>query len=109
MRLLCGSHSALSTIYGGDYSSPRTFFKALPFSIASTNYCLWVAVELAMIATDMAEMIGAAIGFQLVRQFPLWIGAILAAVSSFALLGIRTALTKGYRVIEFVIMALLPS
>ncbi len=67
---------------------------------------LWIAAELAMIATDMAEIIGAAIGFQLVCNFPLWAGAVLAAVSSFALIGIRSALKKGYRYIEFVIMAM---
>uniref|UniRef100_A0A7S3LCN8 Uncharacterized protein n=1 Tax=Amphora coffeiformis TaxID=265554 RepID=A0A7S3LCN8_9STRA len=31
---------------------------------------LWLAAELAMIATDMAEIIGAAVGFQLVCNFP---------------------------------------
>jgi manganese transport protein len=54
----------------------------------------------------MAEMIGAAIGFQLVCNFPLWAGAVLAAVSSFALIGIRSAFTRGYRYIEFTIMTL---
>ena len=67
---------------------------------------LWMAAELAMIATDMAEMIGAAIGFQLVCNFPLWAGAVLAAASSFALIGIRSALKRGYRYIEFTIMAM---
>jgi manganese transport protein len=69
-------------------------------------YFLWLAAELAMIATDMAEMIGTAIGFQLVCNFPLWAGAILAAASSFALIGIRTMFTRGYRYIEFTIMSL---
>ena len=68
-------------------------------------YVLWMAAELAMIATDMAEIIGAAVGFQLVCDFPLWAGAILAAISSFALLAIRSAFTNGFRLIEFVIMA----
>lgn len=67
---------------------------------------LWGAAELAMIATDMAEIIGAAIGFSLIFSLPLWAGAILAGVSSFALLGIRTAHQQGYRVVELVIMAL---
>jgi len=67
---------------------------------------LWAAAELAMIATDMAEIIGAAIGFSLIFSFPLWAGAILAGVASFALLGVRTAYQRGYRAIEFTIMAL---
>lgn len=67
---------------------------------------LWIAAELAMIATDMAEMIGAAIGFQLVCHFPLWAGALMAATSSFILIGIRTMYQRGYRYIEFTIMSL---
>lgn len=67
---------------------------------------LWVAAELAMIATDMAEIIGAAIGFSLVFGLPLWAGAVLAAVASFALIGIKEASERGFRVAEFVVMAL---
>jgi manganese transport protein len=67
---------------------------------------LWGAAELAMIATDMAEIIGAAIGFSLVFSLPLWAGAILAGVASFALLGVRTAHKKGFRWVELTVMAL---
>lgn len=67
---------------------------------------LWIAAELAMIATDMAEIIGAAIGFSLIFNLPLWAGAVLAAFSSFALLGVKTAYDQGYRVVEFIIMSL---
>ncbi|WP_423746416.1 Nramp family divalent metal transporter (plasmid) [Haladaptatus sp. SPP-AMP-3] len=66
---------------------------------------LWAAAELAMIATDMAEIIGAAIGFSLIFQLPLWAGAILAGASSFALLGVRTAHKRGFRWVELVIMS----
>lgn len=67
-------------------------------------YILWAAAEIAMIATDMAEIIGAALGFQLIFNLPLWVGAILAAVFSFALIGIRSYFSKGFRIIEFVVM-----
>ncbi|MFB6121624.1 MAG: Nramp family divalent metal transporter [Halobacteriaceae archaeon] len=67
---------------------------------------LWAAAELAMIATDMAEIIGAAIGFSLLFALPLWAGAVLAGASSFALLGVRTAHRRGYRWIELTVMAL---
>ncbi len=67
---------------------------------------LWGAAELAMIATDMAEIIGAAIGFGLVFGLPLWAGAVLAAVASFALLGVKSASDSGFRVTEFVVMGL---
>lgn len=52
----------------------------------------------------MAEIIGAAIGFSLVFGLPLWAGAILAAVASFALLGIKSASEQGFRVTEVVVM-----
>ncbi|MFB6165022.1 MAG: Nramp family divalent metal transporter [Haloarculaceae archaeon] len=67
---------------------------------------LWGAAELAMIATDMAEIIGAAIGFSLVFSLPLWAGAVLAGASSFALLGVRTAHQRGFRWVELTIMSL---
>ncbi|MFB6154311.1 MAG: Nramp family divalent metal transporter [Haloferacaceae archaeon] len=69
-------------------------------------WVLWAAAELAMIATDMAEIIGAAIGFSLIFQLPLAAGAVLAGASSFALLGVRTAYHRGFRWVEFTIMAL---
>ncbi|MFB6172942.1 MAG: Nramp family divalent metal transporter [Haloarculaceae archaeon] len=69
-------------------------------------WVLWAAAELAMIATDMAEIIGAAIGFSLIFQLPLAAGAVLAGVSSFALLGVRTAYRRGFRWVEFTIMLL---
>ncbi|HKJ57939.1 MAG TPA: Nramp family divalent metal transporter, partial [Halobacteriales archaeon] len=67
---------------------------------------LWVAAELAMIATDVAEIIGAAIGFSLVFSLPLAAGAVLAGASSFALLGVRSAYRRGFRWVEFTIMAM---
>ncbi|WP_255666521.1 Nramp family divalent metal transporter [Haladaptatus sp. DYF46] len=70
-----------------------------------TVIVLWTAAELAMIATDMAEIIGAAIGFSLIFSLPLWAGAILAGASSFALLGVRTAHKRGFRWVELVIMS----
>ena len=69
-------------------------------------WMLWLAAELAMIATDMAEIIGAAIGFSLVFGLPLWAGAVLAALASFALIGIKEASERGFRVAEFVVMGL---
>lgn len=72
----------------------------------SLVWLLWAAAELAMIATDMAEIIGAAIGFSLIFGLPLWAGAILAGASSFALLGVRTAHQRGYRWVEFTILVM---
>lgn len=70
------------------------------------NFVLWVAAEIAMIATDIAEIIGAAIGFSLIFHLPLWAGAILAGASSCVLLKIKDAYEQGYRVVEYLIMGL---
>jgi len=66
-------------------------------------YVLWIAAEAAMVATDVAEILGAAIGFALLLAFPLWAGAVLAAVASFVLLAVRTAYRRGFRYIEVLI------
>jgi len=71
-----------------------------------TVYLLWAAAELAMIATDVAEILGSAIGFKLVLKLPLWVGAVLAAACAFLLLGLRSSIPQGYRVIEYIIMVL---
>ena len=39
----------------------------------------WVQAELIAMATDLAEFLGAALGFQLLFGLPLWMGAVLAA------------------------------
>ncbi|MFB6283378.1 MAG: Nramp family divalent metal transporter [Halobacteria archaeon] len=75
------------------------------FSRTKTVF-LWAVAEIAMIATDMAEIIGAAIGFSLLFGIPLIWGAVLSGVAAFALLGIRTMAKKGYRVVEVTIMVM---
>jgi manganese transport protein len=69
-------------------------------------FTLWIAAELAMIATDIAEIIGAAIGFSLIFHLPLWSGAILAGASSCILLKIKDVHEQGYRVVEYLIIGL---
>ncbi|MFB6096497.1 MAG: Nramp family divalent metal transporter [Haloferacaceae archaeon] len=66
-------------------------------------YVSWVAAELAMIATDIAEIIGAGIGFRLLFGVPLAGGAVLAGALSFLLLGARSAYRQGYRAFELLI------
>ena len=64
---------------------------------------LWVTAELAAVATDLAEFIGAALGFYLLLQIPLFPAALLTAVAVFAILALYR---YGYRSVEFVIMGL---
>jgi manganese transport protein len=62
--------------------------------------CIWVLMEIAAMATDLAEFIGAAIGFNLLLGIPLFPAGILTAVVTFLILGLER---YGFRSIEAVI------
>jgi manganese transport protein len=62
---------------------------------------LWVAAELAAAATDLAEFLGAALGFYLLFNINLFIAALITAVLVFLILAIEL---YGYRSLEQVIM-----
>lgn len=63
-------------------------------------YGLWLLMELVAIATDLAEFLGAALGFQLLFGVPLMIGAVLTAVVTLLILGLER---YGFRPLEAVI------
>jgi len=63
-------------------------------------YGMWVIMELVAIATDLAEFLGAAIGFQLLFGFPLIIGGVLTAICTFLILGLER---YGFRPLEIAI------
>ena len=67
-------------------------------------YALWVACELAIIACDLAEVIGTAIALQLLFGIPLVGGAILTALDAFLVL---LLMNKGFRYLEAFVIALL--
>lgn len=58
---------------------------------------LWIQGELVIIATDLAEFIGAALGLYLLFQIPLLEASIIAAIGSFAILELQR---RGYRALE---------
>ncbi len=68
------------------------------------NITLWLACELAIIACDLAEVIGTAIALQLLFGIPLVLGAILTALDAFLVL---MMLQRGFRWIEAFVVALL--
>lgn len=43
-------------------------------------YCLWVLAEIAIAATDLAEIIGSAVALNLLFNIPLYAGVIITAV-----------------------------
>ncbi|WP_234851827.1 Nramp family divalent metal transporter, partial [Brucella canis] len=65
---------------------------------------LWLLAELAICATDLAEVIGTAIGLNLLFGIPLEIGVILTAVDVLLVLYLQN---KGFRRVEALIITLL--
>ena len=64
---------------------------------------MWILMEVVAMATDLAEFIGAAIGFNLLFGIPLIWGGALAAVATFLILGLERF---GFRPLEAVIAAM---
>ncbi|NOU79719.1 Mn(2+) uptake NRAMP transporter MntH [Paenibacillus sp. LMG 31459] len=58
---------------------------------------LWIQSELVIIATDLAEFIGAALGLYLLFGIPMLPAALITAVGSFAILELQR---RGYRTLE---------
>ena len=68
------------------------------------SYPLWGLAELAICATDLAEVIGTAIGLNLLFGIPLELGVILTALDVFLILAMQRL---GFRYIEAFIVAML--
>jgi manganese transport protein len=67
-------------------------------------YPLWLFAEIAIIATDVAEVIGTAIGLNLLFGVPLEIGVLLTALDVFVVLLLQRL---GFRYLEAFIIAML--
>ncbi|GGA97131.1 divalent metal cation transporter MntH [Brucella endophytica] len=68
------------------------------------NWPLWFLAEIAICATDLAEVIGTAIGLNLLFGIPLEIGVVLTALDVFLVLYLQN---KGFRKVEALIITLL--
>lgn len=64
---------------------------------------LWVLAEGAIVATDLAEVIGTAIGLNLLFGIPLSLGVLLTALDVFLILWLQG---RGFRLLEAVVIAL---
>ncbi len=64
---------------------------------------MWALMEVVAMATDLAEFLGAAIGFNLLFGFPLIVGGLMTAVCTFLILGLQR---YGFRPLEIVITLL---
>ncbi len=66
-------------------------------------YTMWILMELVAMATDLAEFLGAALGFNLLLGVPLFIGGLLTAIVTFLILGLER---YGFRPLEAAITAM---
>ncbi|MEO7717883.1 MAG: Nramp family divalent metal transporter [Capsulimonas sp.] len=64
---------------------------------------LWIVVEIAMLATDMAEFLGAALGFKILFHIPLFPAALITGVIVFLVLAIYR---YGFRAFEGMVVAM---
>lgn len=64
---------------------------------------LWLVSELAAMATDVAEVLGAVIGLRLLFGMPLLAAGALTGLITFGLLGLQR---RGFRLLEFIIAAM---
>lgn len=64
---------------------------------------LWILMELVAIFTDLAEFLGAAVGFNLLLGIPMWVAGIITGITTFIILGLER---KGFRPMEAVITAM---
>jgi manganese transport protein len=69
-----------------------------------TSWPLWVVTEIAICATDLAEVIGTAIGLNLLFGIPLELGVLITALDVFLILWMQNL---GFRWIEAFIVTLL--
>ncbi|WP_052098431.1 Nramp family divalent metal transporter [Paenibacillus stellifer] len=68
------------------------------------SIALWIQSELVIMATDLAEFLGAALGLYLLFDIPMLAAAIITAAGSFAILELQR---RGYRSLEAGIAAMI--
>ncbi len=68
------------------------------------SFVLWILAEFAICATDLAEVIGTAIGLNLLFGIPLELGVVITALDVFLILGLQKL---GFRFVEALVIALL--
>eukprot|EP01052_Picozoa_sp_SAG31_P014225 SAG31_NODE_876_length_11307_cov_3.506781_1_plen_273_part_00 len=69
-----------------------------------TAHGLWLMTEIAIIGSDVQEIVGTAIGFQILLGLPLWLGSLLTAFDTAIFLGLQQL---GIRRLEAFIFGLL--
>ncbi len=70
-------------------------------------YPYWIQAEIVVIATDLAEFVGAAVGFKLLFGLPLMSGAIIAGIVTVALLMINNSRRHSQKPLELFVASIL--
>lgn len=70
-------------------------------------YVLWVMMEIAIAATDLAEVIGSAVAMNLLFGLPLWAGVLITAVDTMFILVFGTRSFRSLEVIVFTLCLLI--
>lgn len=70
----------------------------------SITWTMWILMELVAMATDLAEFLGAALGFSLLFHMPLWLAGIPTILITFLILALQA---RGFRPLEAVISGML--
>lgn len=65
-----------------------------------TSILLWIQAEFVIIATDLAEFIGAALGLYLIFNIPMFPAALITAIASFIILELQR---RGFRTFEAIV------
>ena len=66
-------------------------------------WLMWALMEVVAMATDLAEFLGAALGFNLLLGIPLWAAGLITAAITFLILALQV---RGFRPLEAVISAM---
>ncbi|KAF1793668.1 NRAMP family [Phytophthora cactorum] len=86
----------LSTIFGGLYQYPPL-----------VSFGLWIMTELAIIGSDIQEVLGSAVAFELLFGLPLWLGCLLTGLDTFTFLAIHKAGDSKSRYLEMFFLLLI--
>jgi manganese transport protein len=66
-------------------------------------FVLWIFAELAIIACDIAEVLGSALALNLLFHLPLWLGVVLTGFDTFIVLSLKG---RGFRQLEAIVLGL---
>jgi manganese transport protein len=69
-----------------------------------TTFVLWIACEIAIIACDVAEVVGSAVALQMLFGLSLTAGVLVSAVATFAMLALQS---RGKRALQRAVTALI--